>query len=301
MRGSVPLLGAISSFAHQSGTRIPHLKFHLHARHSRVRRLTSRGTPSLPNQECFHSQAHQRNWSGTIDAYNHDVLQAGTLSTADFYSDVSTDTPINQDDESTSQPLLSEFREILEEGHPDRILHALLDPSIGHEFIRRADNNAFAAVFTSLDPKYFIDPYKDIYRFMKPSLSSESTYRWARPIEERFESFAAQLDTIVGMRRDAGHSPDLDVYRHLLDCARAMGDGKMAGHIFESLIPNDDIEPDLRCYNHFMEAVTWSAAWTKLEQWRLRVYPRILKLRGREKDRLTCKVIAWPDLVIPMD
>jgi hypothetical protein len=180
-----------------------------------------------------------------------------------------------------TQPRSSELMDILEERHPERVLSALLDPSLGHAFIHRAGPAAFTDAFTALNPHYLIEPFIEVYRFIKPSLSSDPTYRWVRHIGDRFASFSIQLYTIVGMRRDAGHKLSLDDYRLLLDCARTMGHLSMARHVMWNMMKEDGIKPDLQCYNHFMEAFCWSHAWSKSEQWRLRVTPRILEIRGK--------------------
>ena len=124
---------------------------------------------------------------------------------------------------------------------------------------------------------------KDVYRFMKSSLSTDPQYRWVRRIEERFSSFKASLATIIDLRRAAGHKLSLEVCRHYLDWARVLGDAQLAKRIMGTLMPIDVLEPDVHCYNYFMEACCWNRAWSKKEEFRLRVTPRILAIRSTVK------------------
>ena len=272
MRGSAPLVGAVLNPAYSSATRIPHLRLHILARQSRLK--------ARPQVKLL--QNKQQRWLNTSPRQ----LSVFTLdkSTEHVEQEISTTTgeTMNVDPPGGAALLTSsEMYNILEERHPDRVLFALLNTPSGHQFIRQADAALFAEAFTAIDPHYFLEPIKEVYRFMKPSLSEDPIYRRVRSINNRLESFAAQLDTIISARRDAGHKLNLDAFRHLLECAGIMGDAKIAKHVLWKMMKDDAVEPDLQCYNHYMEACCWSNAWSDAEQWRLRVTPRILSIRGK--------------------
>ncbi|KAL4891300.1 mitochondrial ATPase expression-domain-containing protein [Aspergillus ambiguus] len=97
-------------------------------------------------------------------------------------------------------------------------------------------------------------------------------------LDSIFNGFASNLATIVRIRRAAGHPLGLAEYTHLLDCARAIGDGLMADHVWHNL-KQDAIVPDLKCYNYYMEAKVWDGAHSGLERYRLRVTPYAYRKR----------------------
>ena len=270
MRVSTPLSRAGLDLASRTVSLIPHLRLHIIARQP-GRKASSPVFPQNKQKRWLHASPRK---FGSFVSLNGDVQDLQQESDPDTIENVQ---PVH----SAPHTKYSQINDILEERHPERVFFALLDPSLGRTFIQRADSATFTDAFTALDPHYLIEPFKEVYRFMKPSLTSDPTYRWVRHIGDRFASFSIQLYTIVGIRRDAGHKLTLDDYRHLLDCARVTGHLPMAKRVMWKMMQEDGIEPDLQCYNHLMEAHCWSHAWSKSEQWRLRVTPRILEIRGK--------------------
>ena len=189
---------------------------------------------------------------------------------------------------STTKPQDSGFDhnldQILKQAHPERVLQALLSTSEGRNFVAQADSESFTAALCSIEPWYLIEPYKDVYRYIKPSLATQPKYRWVRAIEERLETLAEHINKIVNQRRNAGHPLSKDDCTHLLHCARVLGNGSMARQTWRILIPQDGVqgELDVRAYNCYMETICWSNAFSKAEQWRLRVSPRLLAIRSSD-------------------
>ena len=274
MRVSTSVLSRAGlDLASGTGSCIPHLRLHIIARQP-CRKAT--GTPILARnsrQQWLHTSPRNYSPFVSLNGEAQDLHQEGYAEKVESPRSMTLKADAAQDNHS-------QINNILEERHPERVLFTLLDPTIGHIFIKRAEPAAFTDAFTALDPQYLIEPVKEVYRFMKPSLTSDPTYRWIRHIGDRFASFSIQLYTIVGMRREAGHKLTLDDYRHLLDCARTMGHLPMAKQVMWRMMTEDGVEPDLQCYNHLMEAHCWSHAWSKSEQWRLRVTPRMLQIRA---------------------
>src|SRR5271154_716504 len=243
MRGSLPSLGAVFELANSSASRIPHLQHHFLTRHARP-------TPQLPSQ-CWTSRlrrsAPQRPVSNIAieppitdsDLHRHSVIEQE-------YPLTETKQDVGLDQRANDAPIPAMlFDQILAERHPARVFHALLWSAAGQDFIRQASPEAFEDALTAVDPQYLIRSVKDTYRFLKKSLSTDPIYRWTRHIDERFETFSAQIDEIIRTRQDAGHQLTLGVCRHVLDCARHSGDGAMAKYIFEDLMPAEGIERDL--------------------------------------------------------
>lgn len=272
MRGSVPSLGALSSFVQQSPSRIPHLKLHMLARRSTSKPVSSER--NLPLQrKCFHAGIPAHNLSGIFFRANENTGPSQTSSVPA--------TVTQGEGEAPEVAAPTTLEDILQEAHPERVLYTLLSTSEGQNFVIQASAESFAAALCSIDPLYLIEPFKDVYRYLKPSLVTQPRYRWVRAIEERLDTLAEQLSEIIRRRRNASHQLTRDVCGHLLHCARVLGHGQMARQIWQIIIPEDGLKDDLdvHAYNCYMEALCWSNAFSKAEQWRLRVIPKILGIR----------------------
>ena len=174
------------------------------------------------------------------------------------------------------------MQELLEENNPDRILLGLLTPQLGDDFIKKADNEDFARAICALHPEHFIVPYRNMFRYLKPSLETRPKFRTVKSMEERVATFINILDALVTQRQENGRSLNLDIYRHLLRCTAAAGVGSFARNVFRKIMPEEGIEPDLDCYNYFMEALTWNEAHNRHERYRLRVVTYNMLRRSNE-------------------
>ncbi|EXJ84421.1 hypothetical protein A1O3_05088 [Capronia epimyces CBS 606.96] len=172
------------------------------------------------------------------------------------------------------------MEQLLQENNPDRILLGLVTSSIGDVFVATADDETFTRAICALDPEYFIAPYRNLHRYVKPTLESEPRFRIVKSLEERITTFIGILDTLVTLRQDSGYDIPLDIYRHLLRCAAAGGQGNMARNVFRNLLPERNMIPDLECYNYFMEALNWNEAYGRFERYQLRVTPYSLDRRS---------------------
>ena len=162
---------------------------------------------------------------------------------------------------------------LLAEGHPDRVLHALLAP-LSEDFYHNASQPFFGAVFSLIDSNYFVQPFKDLYRYVKPSLlTGPNEIRIIRRLERQLGSFTRNLARIVQRRKNAGHRLDVCVYRHLLACAAALADTSMADIVWEELLSQADVKPDQACYAYLMETKCWKDSWHKKKQFKFRVTP----------------------------
>ncbi|KAL2860696.1 uncharacterized protein BJX67DRAFT_386384 [Aspergillus lucknowensis] len=153
-------------------------------------------------------------------------------------------------------------------GQPDQVMEAFLNPDY-EEFVAQMPRSVFIEAFRLLSPSYFIEPFKDIHRHMHPYSVSIKGHLGLRVI---FDDFAINISSIIRSRRSAGHAIGLAEYTHLLDCARSLGDGLMADYIWRSMA-EDNVAPDLHCYNYYMESKVWDASYAGLEKYNLRVTP----------------------------
>lgn len=172
--------------------------------------------------------------------------------------------PIQTELSSSAQ---AEFQRILDERHPMRVLHALLDPVIGDAFIKTAPPSAFVEVLHILDPRYFFDPLKDIHRWIEAWVRRISGIR---DTDSYSNEFARNIDTILSKRMAAGHRLGLHEYNYLLHCARVLGRSPIARDAWASM-KLDHVTPNLESYNCFMEASVWAGAYHRGERWKLQV------------------------------
>jgi hypothetical protein len=164
--------------------------------------------------------------------------------------------------------LENEFFSIVREGQPDLVMDALLDPKF-EVVVGSLPGSTFVEVFRLLSPAYFTDPFRAIHRALHPGVIALKGYR---QLDRIFDVFACNLASIVSIRRSAGHRLGLAEYTHLLDCARSTGDSLMADHVWHAMI-QDDVIPDVHCYNYYMDAKIWNGAYLGREKYRLRITP----------------------------
>lgn len=166
-------------------------------------------------------------------------------------------------------PSKSEFNKVLRDGQPDQIMNLLLDRRY-EPLVASLPQSTFVEALHLLSPAYFIIPYRDIHRPLHPTAVRVKKYK---PLELIFREFSDNLATIVEIRTSTGRTLGLAEYRHLLDCARSMGDRAMAERVWSELKQNPMVSPDLQCYNYYMEALVWDHAYLGLEKYRLRMTP----------------------------
>ncbi|OGM40576.1 hypothetical protein ABOM_011073 [Aspergillus bombycis] len=166
------------------------------------------------------------------------------------------------------------FYEIIQDGQPDQVMDALLDPR-NEELVGSMPQTVFVEVFHLLSPAYFVVPYREIHRPIHPSAAKIKRFE---SLDSIFNDFATKLATVVSIRRSAGQFLGLAEYTHLLDCARSIGDALMADYIWHSMT-EDEVVPDVTCYNYYMEAKVWDKAYTGRERYHTRMTPYAYRKR----------------------
>ncbi|CAI7574333.1 unnamed protein product [Penicillium bialowiezense] len=141
------------------------------------------------------------------------------------------------------------FFQTIQDGQPNQVMDAMVDPrSVG--LVGSLSQTAFVEILHLLAPSHFIQPYRDLHHTL---------HGWGvlmqglQPIEAVFDEFTRAMLTIMKYRVAAGYPPQLAEYTHLLDCARAMGNGPLADELWDEMTGNS-ITPDTICYNHYMGA-----------------------------------------------
>ncbi|RMZ84837.1 hypothetical protein DV737_g994, partial [Chaetothyriales sp. CBS 132003] len=171
--------------------------------------------------------------------------------------------------------------DIIAQGHPERILHALCHPQLGPPFIQAASEQEFARVLDHLDPAYFLDERKEIDRAITPRLYYQFAIRKAGSLGAKFDWYLDFLEDVVNLRRAAGFRLTLDVYRLLLKWAEAVGSESLARDLMDSAMPRDGVEPDLAAYNSYLGACVWNGAYEVDFRYRRRNLATNVLLRER--------------------
>ncbi|KAJ9290997.1 hypothetical protein DTO021C3_1591 [Paecilomyces variotii] len=166
------------------------------------------------------------------------------------------------------------FYRIIRDGQPDRVMNAMLDPQY-REVVASLPSSVFVEALRILSPAYFIEPYRPIYR---PMHLTGVLAKMFKPLEVIFDEFVHNLAAIIRIRHEGEQTLGLAEYQHLLDCARAMGDVEMADAIWLDM-KEERVDPDIQCYNHYMEAKVWDHAFVGREKYNLRVTPYYYRKR----------------------
>ena len=165
---------------------------------------------------------------------------------------------------------------------PDRLLLGLLHTPVGQHFIDEADDRLFEIAFCRLDVDYFVKPLTAMYRHVHPFLEFKPEIQ---SLEKRLLSVLEALDRILS-QRSAARKLTLPVFRHLLKFAGAAGNAQLGRAVWTNMMPDDGVEPDLQCFNYYLESICWNRVYFKEERFRMRVLPAILKIRARRTRRL---------------
>lgn len=157
---------------------------------------------------------------------------------------------------------------------------AMLDPR-NEKLVASLPHTVFLEAFLLLSPAHFIIPYRDIHQ---PIHYTTVKYKGYRSLSSLFSEYANSLSNIVGIRKAAGHETSLAEFKHLLDCARSIGDGDMADALWMRMAKNQ-IAPDRQCYTLHMEAKICDHAYTGRQRQQLRLTK--FNYRMRNSDGMT--------------
>ncbi|RMZ87312.1 hypothetical protein DV736_g5460, partial [Chaetothyriales sp. CBS 134916] len=263
MNSASPLLRTLESVIHGPRSRIPHIAAHIVQRRASCPSATAaavgavsatkltiacHGTATNPRVRC--SLRH----ASTI-AFQEGIREEDRDDTTKAKGLISQDT-------SRGHSLASEtLADIVAQGHPERILHALCHPELGPPFIQAASDQDFARVLECLDPAYFLDERKKIDRDINPRLYFQFAIRRAGSLGDKFDWHLRFLEHVVKLRRAAGFRLTLDVYKQLLKWAETVGSESLARDLLDSAMPRDGVEPDLAAYNSYLGACVWNGAY----------------------------------------
>ena len=297
MNGVLPLLRTFEPTVRSSWSRIPHIKAHILQRraHSLPPPLPQGPLSTRPKASKSGRTCTARHASTVASSRGEEVETEPEGNTAPEKEPVWPLSGINafdateasqeqealQQQQLRSSSALAFMKEFVEEGHPERVLRALLHPHIGAPFIRDASDQDFAHAFELLDPIHFLGERKKISRDIHVRLHIRFKIRKAVLLAEKFDWYLGRLEDILAHRRRSGHPPTLEVYRQLLKWAEVVGSESLARDLFDSAMPQDGIVPDLSSYNSYLGACVWNGAYDVDFKYKRRNIPLNLKFRER--------------------
>lgn len=302
MQAALPLARSVSHALGNPLSRIPHLEYHIVRKLQRPRK-TNRST-------CAHSQQLRRR-SSTTDASLSSLWPASTYD-GPITSEVEALPPAAEQtltprpssasraidfnsnqvpDQASSRSLgfvdLSSASHhvsaspLLDEGCPERLMTWLISHPMGHAFIVSATVEDFDRAFCALDPRVLADPFVRAQRHLGRAADADLELSFRRSLVDRLRSFAAHIDEIMVRRREFGAALSLSSCRHALRCAASVGDVRVADHIWDDVMAPASVEPDIACYNAYLEAHMWNLAYSEIARKSFRNTKRTLELRSR--------------------
>ncbi|MCJ1389464.1 hypothetical protein MMC18_002321 [Xylographa bjoerkii] len=193
--------------------------------------------------------------------------------------------PIPRRDSKNSPSMWREHHAVLEalqEEEPHAILRAFLEASENSDYLEMLPGPTLAEIIRAVDPSHFLDQYKDVFHDFQ-SYRVMPLPESLRSLKQVFADYGNAIHLILSRWQGLNRSLGINEYRMLLNIARAMGDGKTAVAIFDTMRA-DHVEPDTVCYNYLFEARSWSDAYHTSGRWRLRVIPRNIDLRQTRRE-----------------
>ena len=156
-------------------------------------------------------------------------------------------------EESTAK-LKSNVLAALRRGDSHELLSSLLLAVEGPAFINSFPGTTILQILRLLDPKDFIEPYHQLFRYIQPQIQwlvtgglNATLYLW-----EDVKSVYKFIVQNVAQREDL----QFQKYEILLSIARATGDRRLAGQTWRDMLKRK-YKPDVMCYNYLLEAICW--------------------------------------------
>ena len=146
----------------------------------------------------------------------------------------------------------------LRDEDPEKLYYALQLASRDRPFVGAIPETTFIEILRILDPRIFIDPYKQSPR--------------------DFLGFMSSMRKLLRKRRSEGFKKRIMEYKWILNCIRYTGNGTAARSVWKDMIKGG-VKPDTSCYNFYLEALCWSNAYDRVERKRLRVIPYHMRMR----------------------
>lgn len=198
----------------------------------------------------------------------------------------------SDDDQPENEPLnqaREKLNNALRNGDPHGLLSALSDAPGGSKLISSIPGTTFMEILRLLDPKVFLEPYRDPYKDVHPLSTAVMI---GRSVEELLEEHTLKLESIIRERIGDREEPTLEEIKILLNISRHARDGPMASRIWDEM-QKYGIVPDTVCYNCYFEAICWSRTYDYYERRKLRITDHNIEVRSGLRNPLLNSPLKW--------
>lgn len=143
----------------------------------------------------------------------------------------------------------------LRQGQPHEILSSILQASKDPAFIESLPDTAILQIVRLLDPKVFIEPYKQIHADLPPSIYMQLA-RHSGGMPKLLADFESVYEYIVHKVIAQRQALGFQKHEMLLKMAAVAGDAVLATETWNNMLKRE-LKPDVECYNHYFEALCW--------------------------------------------
>lgn len=179
-----------------------------------------------------------------------------------------------------SRPKLVDIYEALGSGDCHEILSITMSYLLSGGSLRAIPDSTFSELLRQLGPAVYLGRMMDL--FSEISRRSEVYDELRSPREDSLHEFGADfvanVKWLLERRVAEGHSLISSDFKHILLCARAVGDVQIAEDVW-SMMNSAGIAPDVECYNHLFAARVWADSKNPARRHHLRKLPFYQKVR----------------------
>uniref|UniRef100_A0A093V8C8 Pentatricopeptide repeat-containing protein n=1 Tax=Talaromyces marneffei PM1 TaxID=1077442 RepID=A0A093V8C8_TALMA len=168
----------------------------------------------------------------------------------------------------------AEVYRVLRNGDPRQIFLTLGNP-VNSNVVELLPDSVFVSALLRLTPENLLEPFVDILAPIHGALLSTKKIN---PPAYILNQFFHTLNHILTVRTRGGKELGLVEYRHLLRIPASIGGLKTAIGLWRKM-KKSGIEPDVQCYNLFMQACVWERAVYGPARNRVRVTPYYYRRR----------------------
>lgn len=172
----------------------------------------------------------------------------------------------------------NELQPALDKRASDLVIRCLYAAAQVHDqdFLASISAPMFSQILELLEPNQFVAKLGTAHIELSTALAASMNIA---PMREVAFEYNKTLLRILKDRRSTGHIPTLDDYVLLLRSARLLGSHKMAGIVWRSLL-KDGIQPDTRCFNHYMASLVWNGMHSAGSRHKVRAIPFFMMARS---------------------
>ncbi|KAF1346117.1 mitochondrial ATPase expression-domain-containing protein [Delphinella strobiligena] len=175
------------------------------------------------------------------------------------------------------------LQEALRHKRPADILKSII--AVSPEYLHAIPNNTFSQIIHLIQPQKTVGWAKTIHDTFSPKLVKQTEIT---PPDHIIEDYLRIILEAVTNRKRTGKRLNVNDYAILLKIAGAIGSKRVAKAFWNSM-QTENIAPDMRCYNAYLEAIVHNAG--NYSETMHRIIP--LTVRARSTMRLGADFVAY--------